>query len=152
MTEVGHWLVRRGWRLAGQSVYLPLLSSLAPQNPEEGTWQNNDYWVSPRGRPTFLCKQEVGKPSQNAAQPCAKAEGCVHDDLRADQLQKGWGFRIGTWNVDSLMGRAGELVEALADKGWMMIRMVGGWMFLLVPTHPGSPEQRAVRQLLLFFW
>jgi len=25
-----------------------------------------------------------------------------------------------------------------ADKGWMMIRMVGGWMFLLVPAHPGS--------------
>jgi len=23
-----------------------------------------------------------------------------------------------------------------ADKDWMMIRMVGGWMFLLVPAHP----------------
>jgi len=22
-----------------------------------------------------------------------------------------------------------------ADKDWMMIRMVGGWMFLLVPAH-----------------
>ena len=56
----------------------------------------------------------MGKRSQNAAQPCAKAEGCVHDDLRADKLQKGWGFRVGTWNVDSLTGRAGEL--ALADR------------------------------------
>jgi len=34
----------------------------------------------------------------------------------ADKLWKGWGFRVGTWNVDSLMGRAGELVEALADR------------------------------------
>jgi len=24
-----------------------------------------------------------------------------------------------------------------ADKNWMMIRMVGGWMFLLVPAYPG---------------
>jgi len=31
----------------------------------------------------------------------------------------------------------------------MMIRMVGGWVFLLVPAHPGSPGQRAVKRLLL---
>ena len=31
----------------------------------------------------------------------------------------------------------------------MMIRMVGGWMFLLVPAHPGSPGQRAVKRLSL---
>jgi len=24
-----------------------------------------------------------------------------------------------------------------ADKDWIMIRMVSGWMFLLVPAHPG---------------
>jgi len=30
----------------------------------------------------------------------------------------------------------------------MMIRMVGEWVFLLVPAHPGSPGQRAVKQLL----
>ena len=63
------------------------------------------------GAPTCLHKQKVGKPSQHAAQPCAKAEGCVHDDLRADKLQKGWGFGVSAWNVDSLTGRAGELVE-----------------------------------------
>jgi len=33
---------------------------------------------------------------------------------------------------------------------WMVIRMVGGWMFLLVLAHPGSPIQRAVKWLLLF--
>jgi len=63
----------------------------------------------PVGAPTCPCKQ-VGKPIQNAAQPCAKAEGCVHDDLRADKLQKGWGFRVGTWNVDLLM-----------DGGWVNV-------------------------------
>jgi len=31
----------------------------------------------------------------------------------------------------------------------MMITMVGGWMFLLVLAHPGSPRQRAKKQLLL---
>ena len=40
----------------------------------------------------LLNQQEVGKPSLNAAQPHAKAEGCVHDDLRADKLRKGWGL------------------------------------------------------------
>jgi len=54
--------------------------------------------------------------SQNVAQPCAKAEGCVHDDLRADKLQRGWGFQVGTWNIDSLTGRAGELIETLVDR------------------------------------
>jgi len=49
----------------------------------------------------------------NQAKPCAKTEGCVHDDLKE---RKGWGFWIGAWNVDSLTERAGELVEALADK------------------------------------
>jgi len=36
-----------------------------------------------------------------------------------------------------------------ADKDWMMIRMVGRQVFLLVPAHPGSPRQRAVKRLLL---
>jgi len=34
-----------------------------------------------------------------------------------------------------------------ADQDWMMIRMVGGWMFLLVLAHPGSNRQRALKQL-----
>jgi len=39
-----------------------------------------------------------------------------------------------------------------ADKGWFMIMIVvSGWMFLLVPAHMGSPGQRAVKQLLLLF-
>ena len=55
-------------------------------------------------------------PNRNAAQPCAMAQGCVNDDLRAHGLRKGWSFRVGTWNVDSLTGRAGEVVEALSDR------------------------------------
>jgi len=35
-----------------------------------------------------------------------------------------------------------------ADKDWTMIRMVGGWVFILIPAHPGSPGQRAVKRLL----
>jgi len=31
----------------------------------------------------------------------------------------------------------------------MMIRMVGGWVFLLVPAHPGRPGQRTVKRSLL---
>jgi len=43
-------------------------------------------------------------------------QGYVNDDLMADGLRKGWGFWVGTWNVDSLTGRAGEVVEALLDR------------------------------------
>ena len=70
----------------------------------------NDSGCNPVGAPTCLRKQEVGKPSQNAAQHCAKAEGCVNDDLRRrrNALREGWGFRVGTWNADS--------VEVLADR------------------------------------
>jgi len=65
---------------------------------------------------TCLQKQEVGKCRSNAAQPCARAQGCVNGDLRADGLQKGWSYRVSTWNVHSLTGRAGEVVEALSDR------------------------------------
>jgi len=57
----------------------------------------------------------VWKPSQNAAQLCCD-QGCVNDDLRADKLWKSSGYRVGTWNDDSLTGRAGELTYALTDE------------------------------------
>jgi len=79
---------------------------------------NNIFGFNPVGAPTCLRKQEVGKPSLNAAQPDAKVEGCVHDDPpRADKLQKGWSFRVDTWIIDcQWTGRSGELVEALAER------------------------------------
>jgi len=71
---------------------------------------NNIFGYDPVGASTCLLKREVGKPGPNAAQPDAKAEGCVYDDSpRADKLRKGWSFRVGTWNIDSLTGRAGEI-------------------------------------------
>jgi len=77
----------------------------APENPQDRGYHRV-------GATTCLYKQEVG----NAAQPCAKVQGCVNDDLRAAGLQKGWEFRVGTLNVDSLTGRAGEVVETLSDR------------------------------------
>jgi len=75
-------------------------------------YNNIDFGYHPVGASTCLRKQEVAKPSLNAAQPYTKAEGCVHDE----EVRKGWHFRVGTWNVDSLTGRSGELVEALAER------------------------------------
>jgi len=46
----------------------------------------------PMGAATCLCKQEVEKPSLNAAQPCARVQGYANDNVRADGLQKGWDF------------------------------------------------------------
>jgi len=50
------------------------------------------FGYHPVGAPTCLRKQEVGKPSQNAAQPYDRAQGYVNDDLRANGLQKSWDF------------------------------------------------------------
>ena len=51
---------------------------------------SNIFGFNPVGAATCLRKQQVEKPSLNAAQPDAKAEGCVHDDPpRADKLRKG---------------------------------------------------------------
>jgi len=38
------------------------------------------------------------------------------DDLRANKPRKGWGFGVSTRNVDSLTGRAGELIKALINR------------------------------------
>jgi len=62
----------------------------APENPEFGE-QRYDIGYHTGRILTYLCKQ-VGKPSQNTAQPHARAHGCVNDDLRADGQRKGWGF------------------------------------------------------------
>jgi len=45
-----------------------------------------------------------------------RVQGYVNDVLKADGLRKCWGFRVGTSNVDSLTGRAGEVVKALLDR------------------------------------
>ena len=95
-------LVWLGWRPPGLSVPLPPFSSSAPQKSRRMMAYNNVIGLDPVSAPTCLHKQEVGKPSRNAAQPCAKAEGCAYEDpSRADKLRKGWSFRVGTWNVDS---------------------------------------------------
>jgi len=82
------------------------------------TMANKDmtFGYHPMSIPTCLCKQEVGKCSWNTAQPCGRAQSCVNDDLRTYGLWKGWGFRVSTWNVDSLIVRAGEVVETLSDR------------------------------------
>ena len=110
---MGASLVRMGWRPLGLPV--PPLSHPVPQKSRRMMAYNNiDFGYHPVGAPTCLHKQ-VGKPSLNAAQSYAKAEGCVHyDPPRAEELHKGWPFRVGTWNVDSLT--SGELVEALAER------------------------------------
>jgi len=55
MREVGRWLVWMEWRPVGLSVFLPLLSSLAPYSPEEDFFWHllppPENWKRPPVRP-----------------------------------------------------------------------------------------------------
>ena len=42
---------------------------------------------------------------------CTGIKHCVYVVDKPDKLQKGWACRAGTWAVDSLTGRAGEVVS-----------------------------------------
>ena len=60
----------------------------------------------------------------------------VHDGQKPGKLQKDWVIRTGIWNVDSLTGRAGEVVKVLGDRKVdvtcvQKTRWMGsGWRFL----------------------
>jgi len=68
-------------------------------------------WVLPHA----YDKHEVENARPTVVQHCAKAKRCVHDGQKPDKLHKGWVFRVGTGNVDSLTGRAGKVVKVLHD-------------------------------------
>ena len=63
----------------------------------------------------MACKNIMENPARTQ-HISAKEEGHLRDDLRADKLWKVWGFRVGTWNDDSLTGREDEAIEALMDR------------------------------------
>jgi len=67
----------KGWGIkqSGWVASIQIVGACAPKNPEDGK-QRYDCWVSPVGVPTCLCKWDVGKPSQKAAQLCAMAWLC----------------------------------------------------------------------------
>jgi len=114
--RMGCQLVRMGW----QSIWIVGASAcvifILLQKIQKMANKHIVFRLHPMGTLTCLYKQEVGKPSWNTAQLCARVHGCVNDDLMADLMQKAWGFRVGTWNVDSLTGRAGEVVDLLSDR------------------------------------
>jgi len=70
----------------------------------------DDIWVSPCGHPQMPMQTGGEETQLEHSTTCARVQCCVNDDQRADGLRKGWEFRVGTWNVDSLTGRAGEVV------------------------------------------
>jgi len=84
MAEVGHQLVRMVWqstRIVGASACVIFISI---QKIQKMANKDMTFGYHRLCAPTCLFKQEVGKPSQNAAQPC---------DISADRLWKGWDFR-----------------------------------------------------------
>jgi len=99
-------MVWRSIQIVGASAYVIFILL---QKIQKMANKDMTFGYHPVGTPTCLCKQEVGKPSRNAAQPCAEVQGYVNYDLRADGLRKGWGFQVSTWNVDSLNGHVEQV-------------------------------------------
>ena len=87
-------------------------SPIAPVKPRSMASSNKEVGYHPMGAPTCLRKKRWVKPDWNATQHCVKAHCCEHDD----KLREGWAFRVGTWNVDSITGRVGELEEVLTNR------------------------------------
>jgi len=84
--EVGHQLVKLGWwsiQIVGASA---CVTFILLQKIQKMTKKDVTFGYHPMGAPTCLCKQEVGKPSWTAAQPCVRVQGCANDDLRARGL------------------------------------------------------------------
>jgi len=97
--RLGCQLVRMGWqsiRIVSASVCVMFILL---QKVQKMANKDMTFGYYPVGAPICLCKQKVEKPSWNAAQPFARADGCVNDDLRADGLWKGWDF----WSVPGIV-------------------------------------------------
>jgi len=104
-----------GWCPSGLLVHLPVLPSFYTRKSRR--WRTNIQFVgiTPWVPPHADANTRWGNPARTQHNPVL---GCrvVNDDLRADGLWKRWGFRVSTWNVDSLTVRAGEVVEALSER------------------------------------
>ena len=79
----------------------------------------------PVGAPTCQRKQEVGKPSWNAAQPHARAQGCVNDDCH----ECGFSPLIFHVSVCGLTFFRGTLYTAGCSEEW---RVLPSWLIYLV--------------------
>ena len=64
--------------------------------------------LTPWATPHAYVNRRWGNPAGTQHSPMVRQ--------KADGLRKGWPFRVGTWNVDSLTVRSGELVEALGER------------------------------------
>jgi len=72
---------------------------------------------TPWAPPHAYVNRRWGNPAGTQHNPILRHRVWVHDDPpRADKLRKGWTFRAGTWNIYSRTSRAGELVEAWAER------------------------------------
>jgi len=80
------------------------------------------------------CMEYEVEGSKPRGRPKRTWKQVVQKDCQARNLNKEDAMDHGRWK---------KLID------WMMIRMVGRRVFVLVPAHPGSPGQRAVKRLLL---
>jgi len=72
--------------------------------------------ITPLVLPHAYANRMWGNPARMQHNPVLKRRVMLMMTLRADGLWKCWGFWFSTGNVDSLTGRAGEVVQALSDR------------------------------------
>ena len=115
MAEVGHQLDRIGWQSiriihgASACVIFILLQEIQKMANKDITFGYHPWAPS-----HAYANRRWVNPAGTQHNPMLWRRVMLIMTLKADGLQKGWGFRVGTRNVDSLTGRAGEVVEAFS--------------------------------------
>jgi len=79
--------------------------------------------------PTFLRKHRIRK-SAGTQHNLVLGRRVVQIITEGLMDCKRLGFRLGAWNVDSLTGRAGEVVEAMSERKHLSLLSNGSVIFL----------------------
>jgi len=98
--------------------------------------QNRLWWYGLCCEKKTKCKEyEWRVPDQEVDQRGLRERLCKKDH-QARKLNREYAVDRSRW-------------RKLIKDGWWSVIGVSGWMFLLVPSHPSSPRQRAIKWLLL---
>ena len=103
---------------------------------EFSTWIGSNLSITPWVPPHVYANRMWGNPARRQHNPVLR-QRVVHNDLRADKLRKGWGFQVGTWNVDSLTEGRVNWWKTGWWSGWWVVECFFWYRLTLVVLDKG---------------